>query len=142
MGRWGANCAASTATRAPRSWANATTAERGTTSPVTLEAPVMASRAPGRSSRACSNRASGLAPRWRPSSDATVEVALPREQVGVVLDVQVDDLAAGGHGTHQQVEPVGGIAGEDDDVIGAGADELPRTVARADSYSDVLTRDR
>ena len=55
--------------------------------------------------------------------DAPVGVTLPGEQVGVVLDVQVDDLTAGGHGPDQQVEPVGSVPGEDDDVVAPGAHE-------------------
>ena len=41
----------------------------------------------------------------------------------MVLDVQVDHLAAGRHGRGQQVQRVGGVPGEDHHVVRPGADE-------------------
>ena len=50
---------------------------------------------------------------------------LPRQQVGVVLDVEVDHAAGRviRHRGREQVESVGGVAGEDHHVVAAGVDE-------------------
>ena len=64
---------------------------------------------------------------------AAVRHALPRQEVGVVLDVQVEDVAGGlavrvRQATGQQVQRVGGVAGEDDGVIRPAAHEVPHDV--------------
>ena len=52
-----------------------------------------------------------------------VRPGAPGQQVRVVLDVETQDRA--GHGRGQQVQCVRGVAGEDDDVVLPGPDELP-----------------
>ena len=81
-------------------------------------------------------------PLRRTGQDAAVAPALPGQQVGVVLDVEYDDVpcpARARDAAGEQVQRVGGVAGEDHDVVAAGADERRRPVARARSYSAVLT---
>ena len=54
-----------------------------------------------------------------PGRDDTALPRLPGQQVGMVLDVQVHDRSVNGSG--EQVERVGGIAGDHNDVAVTGA---------------------
>ena len=68
----------------------------------------------------CPDRGDRLAERGPGRDDAALP-RLPGQQVGMVLDVQVHDRSVNGRG--EQVERVGGIAGDDEDVAVTGADE-------------------
>ena len=58
----------------------------------------------------------------------------------MVLDVEEEHLGpSAGHGGGEQVQRVGGVAGEDDDVVRAGTDEAGDGAAGRASYSAVLT---
>ena len=99
-------------------------ARSGSTSPVTLDAPVTATqrrrgRRAGRASSAARVSATVRGRGQRPVRRARP----PRQQVGVVLDVEAQRRLAG-HGGGQQVQRVGGVAGEHHDVVGPGPDEL------------------
>ena len=50
-------------------------------------------------------------------------VAPPGQQIGVVLDVEEDDVGPFRHRGREQVEAVGGVPREDDGVVGACTDE-------------------
>jgi hypothetical protein len=71
--------------------------------------------------------------------DALPSTAAPRQQVGVVLDVKVHDPAR--HGTRKEVQRVGGVAGEDDDVVRTRVQRRGDAVAGA-LVGRVLRRDR
>ena len=112
--RCGASCAASTSDPGAARVGDLRPARAiGSTSPVTLDAPVIASSA-GRARRAARRRAGGPSPSTVSRRLGTTRCAasLPGQQVGVVLDVEDHDVA--GHGRRgQQVQRVGGVAGED-----------------------------
>ncbi len=114
----------------------AATRAMGSTSPVTLDAPVTATSAAG---RAAQLRREGVERRGDGGPPGHDPPLAPRQQVGVVLDVEADDLA--GHRARQQVEGVGGVAGEHDDVVGPGAEERPDRASRAASSTAVHTWD-
>ncbi len=57
--------------------------------------------------------------------------ALPRQQVGVVLTGEGDDVGARGKRSRQQVDRVGRVAGDDHRVVGPGIHELPDRLPRA-----------
>src|SRR3954447_18261065 len=104
--RCGASCAASSTTRAPAAWAISTTSAIGSTSPVTLEAPVTATNAAGRA-RGGGGRGAGAEGGGERRERGGHRGARghhaarsPRQQLGVVLDVEAHDLA--GHGGGQQ----------------------------------------
>ncbi len=66
--------------------------------------------------------------------DAAVRDVLPGQEVGVVLDVEVEDLARGPSVTErqaagQQVQGIGGVAGEDHGIVRPAAHEVPHDVA-------------
>ncbi|MDQ0820253.1 hypothetical protein QFZ69_001132 [Arthrobacter sp. V1I7] len=66
--------------------------------------------------------------------DAAVRHRLPWQQVGVVFDIEVEDLAGvpavfDRQAAGQQVQRVGGVAGEDHGVVGTSADKLTDDVA-------------
>jgi hypothetical protein len=63
----------------------------------------------------------GRARPHRPRAACPCAVRLPGQQVRVVLDVQVHHRP--GHGGREQVERVGGVPGEDHDVVRAGPGE-------------------
>jgi hypothetical protein len=58
-----------------------------------------------------------------------VRYSLPGQQVGVVFDIQVEYFAASRDTARQQVQGVGGVAGEDDQVIGPPAHKRTQDVA-------------
>ena len=65
--------------------------------------------------------------------DAAVRDILPGQEVGVVLDVEVEDLARGPAVTQrqaagQQVQGIGGVAGEDHGIVRPAAHEVPHDV--------------
>ena len=100
----------------------------GRISPVTLDAPVTARRL---TSPCFEFGPEGC--RWCLDGvgrhDAAVRDALPRQQVGVVLDVQVEDFPGvvvvhHGQAARQQVQRIGGVPREDYGVVRAAANEV------------------
>ena len=102
-----------------------TTAAIGSTSPVTFDAPGHRHQRGGPGAQRGRQRGErggdGRPPGHHPTG-------APRQQVGVVLDVQAHDVA--GHGARQEVERVGGVAAEHDDVVGPRAEERADRAAR------------
>ena len=134
--RCAAYWAASSSTRAPCRRAIAARRSTGQNSPVTLEAAVSTTSAwrgrravpAGRARRAASSRAS--ASRVLPGTGRrTVSRRAPGQQRRVVLGGEDDHRGVAGQRPGQQVDRVGGAAGEDDDVVLAGADEAGDLVA-------------
>ncbi len=52
-----------------------------------------------------------------------IVATLPGEQVGVMFDVQIDDLAPSRHGFGQEVQRISGITGKNHDVVSSGPQE-------------------
>ena len=123
--RWcAANCAASTTTRAPRRWATATTSATGSSSPVTLLAPVIATSAwRVRTAASAASMTSGTSPARGGVGDVDDGMTAPRQQVGVMLEIERDDRRVVGQGAGEQVQRIGGVARPHHHVVAAGADE-------------------
>ena len=56
-------------------------------------------------------------------------VGAPREQIGVMLEIECEHRGTGRQGVGEQVQRVGGVAGEDDGVVGPCTDEPAHRLA-------------
>ena len=134
--RCAASCAASSSTRAPCRRAMAVSRSTGQNSPVTLEAAVSTTSAwrgrravpVGRARRATLEQGLGVAGAAG-HGQAHGVAAAPGQQRRVVLGGEDDHRGVARQRPGEQVDRVGGAAGEDDDVVLAGADEAGDLVA-------------
>ena len=126
----------------PRRARSRRSASSGSTSPVTLDAPVTASSAVG-SARAARRSRSVRVSRDGRGRPAARGAAAPRQGSRLAwCSTSRHEHRARGHAPGQQVQRVRGVAGEDDDVVGPGPDELADASSRARSSSAVLTCER
>ena len=128
MARCGASCAASTRTRAPCRCATAATLGQrpqlaGDVRGAGDDDQTVASAADA--ARAVSRSSSAYSTLGGTGSVVTCTPArlLPGQQRRVVLGLEDEDLGAARQAPGEQVRRVGGVAGEDDEVVVAGADE-------------------
>ena len=128
IARCGASWAASTNSCAPCSWARSASCASGHTSPVTLEAPVTASRSMRSWRSAWRGDLEQLVGRGRERQHPQVVLA-PGEHVRVVLDRRGEHPGVGRQRVGEDVDGLGGVADEDD-----------AAVRRADEAGDDLAR--
>ena len=121
---WGASCAASRATRAPYVLARVTTSSSGHSSPVTFEAPATTTSRGPAGAAASASRSSASASATLPGTGRrTVRRGFQGSSAAWCSDSKTNVVVSRGQAAAEEVERVGGVAGEDDQVLLAGADE-------------------
>ena len=91
---------------------------------MTLEAPATTtSRGPSGEAASASPSSTSASSTLPGTGRRTRAARVPRQQRGVVLGLEDERRRVARQAAAEQVEGVGGVAGEDDQVVGAGADE-------------------